>query len=122
MNLTKDSCFLLHAIHNFLYRWILQKILLCYGFKTPCKSIREIKKFNSIHEWHFVEQKNEERKPDKDSSLRRLKFMPRKLEKNCRSRIPSQDKLVQANLDIIGACPAPETNSEKCIYTCAIRT
>jgi hypothetical protein len=33
----------------------------------------------SIHEYHFVKQKNEDRKPDKNSSLRRLEFMPRNL-------------------------------------------
>jgi hypothetical protein len=34
----------------------------------------------SIHEKHFVERKNEGRKPDKNPSLRRLEFMPRNLD------------------------------------------
>ncbi len=59
MNLTKDSSFLLHAIHNLFYVWILQKIILYCGFKTPCKSIRETEKLKSIHEKHSVEPKNE---------------------------------------------------------------
>jgi hypothetical protein len=44
--------------------------------------IRETRKLKSIHELHFVELKNEGKKPDKISSLRRLKFMPRNLDKN----------------------------------------
>jgi hypothetical protein len=44
------------------------------------KKIRETKKLESIHEYHFVERKNESRKPGKNLSLRRLEFMPRNLE------------------------------------------
>ncbi len=40
------------------------------------KKIRETKKPEFIREKHFVEQKNEGRKPDKNLSLRRLEFMP----------------------------------------------
>jgi hypothetical protein len=43
------------------------------------KKIRETGKLKSIHKKHFVERKNEGRKPDKNSSLRRLEFMPRNL-------------------------------------------
>ncbi len=50
MNLTKDSSLLLRAIHSLFYGWILQKIILYYGFKTPYKKIRETKKLKSIHE------------------------------------------------------------------------
>jgi hypothetical protein len=46
----------------------------------------------SIDEYHFVEPKKEGRKPDTNSSLRRLKFMPRNLKKNSPSRIPSQNE------------------------------
>jgi hypothetical protein len=36
-------------------------------------------KQGSFHEKHFVERKNEDRKPDKNSSLGRLKFVPRNI-------------------------------------------
>jgi hypothetical protein len=39
--------------------------------------IREARKVESIHEKHFAAWKKEGRKPDKNLSLRRLKFMPR---------------------------------------------
>jgi hypothetical protein len=80
MILTKDSSILIHAFHS-LFNWqILQKTIPYSGFKTPYKKIRETRKLESIHEKHFVEQKNEGRKLDKNSSLRRLKFMPRSLD------------------------------------------
>jgi hypothetical protein len=80
INLTKDSSLLLHAIHSHFYWQILKKTMLFSGFKNPFKNIRETrKKIESIHEWHFVERKKEGRKPDKNSSLRRRKFMPRNL-------------------------------------------
>ncbi len=50
------------------------------GFENPYKKIRETIKLESIHKWHFVERKTEGRKPDKNSSLRRLEFMPRILD------------------------------------------
>ncbi len=56
---------------------IWKKIILFSGFKNPYKKIRETRKLESIHEKHFVEWKNEDRKPHKSSSLRRLEFMPR---------------------------------------------
>ncbi len=52
---TKDSSFLLHAIHNPSYWRIFKKTLLFSVFKN------------------FVEPKNEDRKPD---SLRRAEFLP----------------------------------------------
>jgi hypothetical protein len=39
----------------------------------------ETRKFEPIHEQHFVKRKNEGRKPDKDLNMRRLEFMPRNL-------------------------------------------
>jgi hypothetical protein len=39
-------------------------------FKIHTRKIRETRKHESIHEYHFVERKNEGRKPDKNSSLR----------------------------------------------------
>ncbi len=52
----------------------LKKTRLYSGFKSLTKYLRN-KKLKSIHEDHFVEQKNESRKPNKNSSLRRLEFM-----------------------------------------------
>jgi hypothetical protein len=68
----------LHATHNPFYRRILKKLFS--GFKNPYKKIPETRKLENIHEKHFVERKNEVRKPDKNSSLRRLEFMPRNLD------------------------------------------
>ncbi len=42
--------------------------LILILFKNPYKKIRETIKLESIHVQHFVEQKNEDRKPDKISS------------------------------------------------------
>jgi hypothetical protein len=47
--------------------------------KNSIQKIRETRKLESIHEWRFVEQINEGRKPEKNSSLRSLEFMPRNL-------------------------------------------
>ncbi len=54
---------MLHAIHNPCYWRILKKTTLFFGFKNT-KKIRETRKLEYIHEKHFVEQKNEGRKPD----------------------------------------------------------
>jgi hypothetical protein len=85
---TKDSSLFLQAIHIPFYWRILKKTIPFSGFKNPCKKIFETRKLDSTYEWHFVERKNEGRKPEKNSSLRRLEFMPRNLEKKCRSRVP----------------------------------
>ncbi len=72
---------------------MLLKVFPLAGFKRKTDSIlfnkyiqkiRETIKLEFIREKHFVERKNEGRKPDKDSSLRRLKFMPENLNKKCR--------------------------------------
>ncbi len=42
--------------------------------------IRQTRKLESIHEYHFVERKNKGRKLDNNSSLRRLEIMPRNLD------------------------------------------
>ncbi len=65
INLTKESSPLFHAIHSTFYWWILKKTMLFSGFKNPYK--KKTIKLDSIHEWHFVEHKNEDRKPDKNS-------------------------------------------------------
>jgi hypothetical protein len=49
------------------------RALLYVGFITPYKK-------KAIREYHFEEQKNKGRKPDKNSSLGRIKFMPRNLD------------------------------------------
>jgi ribosomal protein S21 len=46
------------------------------------KKIRKTRKFASIREKHLLERKNEGRKPDKNSSLRRLEFRLRNLKEN----------------------------------------
>jgi hypothetical protein len=58
----KDSSLWLHAIHSPFYWRILKKTTLFFGFKNT-KKIRETRKLEYIHEKHFVEQKNEDRKP-----------------------------------------------------------
>ncbi len=58
INLTKDSSHLLHAIYSPFYRRILKKPILFSGLNNPYKKIREKEKLESVHEFHFVEQKN----------------------------------------------------------------
>jgi hypothetical protein len=50
------------------------------GLKIEKKN-HKTRKLESIHEQHFVEWKNEDRKPDKKSSLRSLEFMSLEPEK-----------------------------------------
>jgi hypothetical protein len=53
--------------------------MLFSGFKNPYKkSAKHEEEF--IHEYRFVERENEGRKPNKNSSLRILEFMPRNLD------------------------------------------
>jgi hypothetical protein len=40
----------------------LKKTRFISGFNDPYKKIRETKRLESTHEWHFVEQNNEGRK------------------------------------------------------------
>ncbi len=81
INLTKKNLsLLLHAIHSPFYWRILKKTILFSSFQNFYKKIREERNLESIHEYNFVEWKNEGRKPDKKYSLRRLKFSPRNLE------------------------------------------
>ncbi len=49
-------------------------------FKNIYKKTHETRKLESAHEKHFIEGKNEGRKPDKRSSLIRFEFMPRNLD------------------------------------------
>jgi hypothetical protein len=63
--LTKDWSLLLHAIHSPFYWRISKKGILYSGFRNPYKKIAKQET-----------QKNEGRKPDKNSSLKRLNFMP----------------------------------------------
>ncbi len=71
INVTKDSRFLLHAIHSPFYWRILKKTILFSGFKNSHKKICKTRKLESIHE-----RKYKGRKLDKNLSLRRLEFMP----------------------------------------------
>jgi hypothetical protein len=71
---------MLFSIHSPFYWRILKKTIpssLVLIILT--KKIREKRKLESLHEKHFVKQKNEGRKPDKNLSQRRLEFMPRNL-------------------------------------------
>jgi hypothetical protein len=58
----------------------LKETILFSDFKNPFKKILETRELESIHEKHFAERKNEGRKPDKDSRLRRPKLMPRNVD------------------------------------------
>jgi hypothetical protein len=51
-----------------------------FGFQILTKEIHETRKLESIHEQYIVEQKNEGKKPDKNSILRKLEFTPRNLD------------------------------------------
>ncbi len=72
INLTKNSSLLLHAIHSLSTRKSDSTLVL----KILTKKICETRKLESFREWHLVKRKNEGRKPDKNSSLRRLEFVP----------------------------------------------
>jgi hypothetical protein len=74
-NLIKDSSLLLHAVHSPFYWRILRKPYSSLVLKLLTKKIRETRKLEYFHEKHFVKRKNEDRKPDKNSSLRRLELM-----------------------------------------------
>jgi hypothetical protein len=75
INLTKDSSLLLHAIHSpFLLLADFTENHTLLGFYLN-KKIPDTRKLESFYETHFVERKNEARKPDENSSLRRLEFM-----------------------------------------------
>ncbi len=68
MKLTKDLSLMLHAIHSLFYWRVLQKkpyssLVLKLFTKNP---------WNHKTRFYFAEQKNEGRKPDKNSSLRGL--------------------------------------------------
>jgi hypothetical protein len=79
INSTKDSSLLLDAIHSLSTGGFLKKTRL-YSVFNIHKKIRKTRKLVSIREYHFEEWKTEGRKPDKDSSRRRLEFMPRNLD------------------------------------------
>jgi hypothetical protein len=65
IKLKKDMSLLLLAILIPFYWRILKKTILLSGFKNSYKNIFETRKLESIHEQHFVDQKNEDRKSDK---------------------------------------------------------
>ncbi len=55
---------------------------LCGFNNIPYKKIRQTRKLESDHEEHFVERKNEDRKPDKNSSLPDSSLRPETSTKN----------------------------------------
>ncbi len=76
--LTKDfaPCY----IHSpFLLADFIENHTLLW-FSIFIQKFREARKLEPIHEYHFLEPKNEGEKPDKNSSLRRIKFMHRDLD------------------------------------------
>jgi hypothetical protein len=73
---------MLSAVPSSLLLVVLKKTILFFGFKNLYKKIRETKKLESIHEYHFVERENKGRKLDKNSSLLRLECMPETSTKN----------------------------------------
>jgi hypothetical protein len=76
---TKDSSLLLHAI-DIPFNWqTFKKTILISGFKILEKNPRN-KKTQVYSRIVFLKRKNEGRKPDKNSSLKRLEFMPKKLD------------------------------------------
>jgi hypothetical protein len=58
----------------------LKKTILFSGFRNPYEKSAEISKFESIHKKAFCRLKNAGTKPDKNSSLSRLEFMPKNLD------------------------------------------
>jgi hypothetical protein len=77
ISLTIDSSLLLHAIHS--DGGIRRKAYSTVVLKIHTK-IHEKRKLMCTLEQHFVERKNEGRKPDKNLSLRVPKFIPRNLD------------------------------------------
>ncbi len=79
IDLTKDSSLLHHAIHRLSTGGFLKKTRLHSGIKIHtkiCETRKLENKLEFINEYLLVERKNEGRKPDKNSSLRRLKLKP----------------------------------------------
>jgi hypothetical protein len=85
-NLTKDSSLLFHAIHSLstggFFRKPISILVLKYIQKKFAKQENSSLFMNSILQ-------NGKMRVEK-SSLRRIEFMPRNLDKKCRSRIPSR--------------------------------
>ncbi len=90
ISLTKDLSLLLHVIHSLSTGGFINKARLCFGFKNTYKKNRKTGKLEPIREYHFVERKNEGRKPYKLESEK-----TRGLYLKCRSRIPSRETLLQ---------------------------
>jgi hypothetical protein len=80
INLAKDSSLLLRAIHNPFYWRIFKKIILFSGLK---------KSANKENLSLFMKSILENEKIRVENQTKSLEFVPRNLEKKCRSRIPS---------------------------------
>ncbi len=78
IHLTEDSSRLLHAVHSLSTRAFLNQTLLCV--KKYIQKIQETRKLESLNKIASRRKKNEGRKSDENSNLRRLEFMPRNLE------------------------------------------
>jgi hypothetical protein len=78
---------LLHAFLSFYWRIFKENQTLLY-----IRKICDRRKLKSFREYHLVEGKNEGRKRDKNSSLRRLAFTHRNLELKDLLKFPSLAK------------------------------
>jgi len=74
-----ESCSMLFTVSftGGFYRGPYSSLVLKILTKTK---IRETRKLEYIDEYHFVQRKNEGRKPDKNLSLTRFKFRPTNLD------------------------------------------
>jgi hypothetical protein len=92
ITLTNGSSLLLHTIHSPFYGRILKENHTVHwlGLKILLKNPRNKK--TRVYSWIAIcKTENEGGRADKNSSLRRVEFMPRNLDKKCRSRILSLD-------------------------------
>ncbi len=90
-----------HSMDQLSEAFMCKKEFSVYFIKTLSLKFLPFSSYDSLRICfltHLVEGKNEGRKPDKDSSLRRLESLPRKLDSILRSWIPSQFFLTSEDL------------------------
>jgi hypothetical protein len=92
VNLKEDSSLLLHCnSQSLLLADFKENHTLLWFLKSFKKSAKQENSTLFMNSIICIEWKNVGRKPDKNSSLRRLEFRHRNIDKKCRSRIPSLD-------------------------------
>jgi hypothetical protein len=79
VNFTKELSLLLHAIPCPFFWRILKTVILYSGVKNTYTKIRETRKLESFHGEHLGEGVSAGRIQDKNSSPKRLDFMPKSL-------------------------------------------